>query len=211
MIWLIVRHVVLPHAENVFQPFSPQGSERLVVPMPTSSTLLIGTLSPLTLSQRLKGQLSNRLPEVLVARDTEPHDTTFPTLPRQRNSPSPGLQVAPGYSTTRGIAQFGPQAGNHRATAASRQRLHPLSRLEGPEKTFNLHLVVRHRAVSHQHLHNQHGHQTGLGPHDMLGHGHLRRFQVRPQFRRPCRAQPMLARKLLPLAQPQRGQPDRVG
>ena len=134
-----------------------------MVPMPRSSTLLIGTLSPLTLSQRLKGQLSNRLPEVLVARDTEPHDTTFPTLPRQRNSPSPGLQVAPGYSTTRGIAQFGPQAGNHRATAAAaRQRLHPLSRLEGPEKTFNLHLVVRHRAVSHQHLHNQRGHQAAL-------------------------------------------------
>jgi hypothetical protein len=91
MIGLVIRHLLLPHAENDFQPFGSQGSQGLVVVVLPSATLLIIMLRPLTVSQRLKGQLPNRLPEVLVARDTKSHHTTFPTLPRQRYGPRLGL------------------------------------------------------------------------------------------------------------------------
>ncbi len=150
MILLVVRHLVLPHAENDFQPFGAQSPDRLVVAMPSGATLLIIMLRPLTVSQRLKGYPPNSLPQMLVAGDTKSHDATFPTLAREGHRARLGLQVVPRDPATWGITQFRPQAGNHRATEASRQRLHPLSCWEGHKKTFNLRLVLRHGPVGHQ-------------------------------------------------------------
>ncbi|GJL68136.1 MAG: hypothetical protein NPIRA06_07710 [Nitrospirales bacterium] len=87
MIGFVIRHLVLPHAENDLQPFRPQRSQCVVVLLPPGAILLKMNFPPFTVFQQLKGQLPNRLPEVLVAWDTEPDLTTFPTLRRSLAQP----------------------------------------------------------------------------------------------------------------------------